>query len=397
MEDKKKICFVVQRYGKEIVGGAEALCMQYIERLKPYYEIDVATSCARDYNTWANEYEPRMERIDGVEVYRFPVAHPRRPEVLDPLTRQVYSDPNNDMLLGAAWLKEVGPYCPRMLSFIEDCRDYYDAFIFVGYHYFNSTFGMPLVPEKAVFIPTAHDEEPIKKCNYFRMLFHLPRSIVYMTDGEREFVQRWFRNGAVPGVVAGVGIETAATAGGENKAGGPAEYIVYAGRIDRTKNCDMLLDYFARFQQERGKSGLQLLLMGEALMEIPQRKDILNLGFVSEEVKRDVMRSAAAFVMPSENESLSIVTLEAMAEGTPVLVNGGSDVLRRHVEQSGAGLCFEGYDSFRDGLQTLLQKGGAAREMGEMGKAYVKQNYRWESVVERLREAIETGAGNGRP
>ena len=72
-------------------------------------------------------------------------------------------------------------------------------------------------------------------------------------------------------------------------------------------------------------------------MKIPSHSDIEFLGFVSSEEKLQLMAGATVYMMPSKNESLSIVTLEAMAQSTPVLANGGSGVLVDHIKHSGAG------------------------------------------------------------
>ena len=65
------LLFVVQRYGANVAGGAEAHCRMFAERLAARgHDVTVLTSCARDYDTWADAYPPGVERIDGVDVHR---------------------------------------------------------------------------------------------------------------------------------------------------------------------------------------------------------------------------------------------------------------------------------------------------------------------------------------
>ena len=83
---------------------------------------------------------------------------------------------------------------------------------------------------------------------------------------------------------------------------------------------------------------------------MPEHKDIEFRGFVSAEEKFRLMSGAMMFVSPSPNESFSIVTLEAMAQNTPVLASDASTVLADHIKDSGAGRVYSDYQTFTHAL-----------------------------------------------
>lgn len=389
MKDKKNICFVIQRYGKEIVGGAESLCMKYVWELKAFFNIDIVTSCAIDYDTWENYYQEGISEIDGIPVYRYASAHPRRNEIIGPLTEAVYNDPSNSLRMGKKWLKEVGPYCPGMIRHIKKQKKHYDAFIFVGYHYYNSTFGIPYVPQKAIFLPTAHDEPPLRNCNYFKYLFSLPRGFIFLSQDERDFVLRYFhlgqdRSNIVTGLWADTPGETVPGSGTVLQTYGIGKrYIIYTGRIDETKNCGQMFEGFTAYK-EKYKNDIELVLAGKANMDIPQREDIKYVGFVSEDEKMSLLMGAAAFVMPSEHESLSISTLEAMACGTPVLAYDGSLVIKTHIQDSNAGVLYSDSADYAEKLAFLINNNQTSANMGTNGRTYVGEKYNRHDIINKL-------------
>ena len=162
-------------------------------------------------------------------------------------------------------------------------------------------------------------------------------------------------------------------------------FLLYVGRMTEKKGCHILTDYFIRMK-EREPSRLQLVFIGTGEWQPPKREDIHTLGFVSEEDKFDAIKASAMMTVPSFYESLSMVLLEAMSLSVPVLCNGACQVLQGHCRRSNGGVYYQNFEEFVQGVSYLLEHGA---DMGQNGKVYVKQDYRWEVILNKLSAMID--------
>lgn len=384
---KKRIALVNQRYGLEVNGGSELYTRLIAERLAERYEVDVITTKALDYTKWENYYTCDREVINGVNVLRFDVERQRASD-FDSFNAQLFAD-NGGIQDQLTWFVKQGPYAPGAISYIKENKDNYDVFIFVTYLYFLTVFGLPEVYEKAIFIPTAH-EEPYIHLDLVKPLFNLPAAFVYLTEEEKKLVNRLFNNGSIKNDVMGTGVDVPEKLSPDSfkKKYGVEDYVVYVGRIDHGKNCPELFEHFLKYKQRRG-GNLKLVLMGKPVCEIPESEDIISLGFVSEEDKFNGIAGSKLLILPSKYESLSISVLEAMAIGVPVLVNGICDVLKGHCIKSNAGLWYDDYEDFEKTLELLTKPSPEYDEMCRNAVKYVNDNYRWDVIMDKFYRLIE--------
>lgn len=383
-----KIAFVVQRYGLEINGGAEFLCRDVAEHLSKYCDIDVITTCAIDYVTWKNEYEAGETCINGVSVKRFPVDFPRDIKRFNKCSEKVLcKDHSFDEEI--EWMKLQGPYSTELFQYIEENKNNYDYFFFFTYLYCTTFFGLPLVADKAILVPAAHDEPPIY-LSIFNDLFHKPRAIMYNTKEEKDFVIRKFQNGNIPSDIAGSGVSLSAEVENSKslKKTNEENFITYMGRIDESKGCGELFDFFQRYKKENN-SPIKLVVLGKAVMTIPPHPDIVYLGFVSENEKYDTLSNCKVLMMPSKYESLSIVLLEAWLCKKPVLVNGQCEVLKGQCIRSNGGLWYENYEEFKECLDLLLADENLRDQLGNKGRKFVDMHYSWETIEKKYLDLIE--------
>ena len=157
------------------------------------------------------------------------------------------------------------------------------------------------------------------------------------------------------------------------------QFLLYGGRIDPGKGCEELLEDFTSYKEQAGDA--DLVLMGVKLMQLPEVPWVRFAGLLSERERLEALEAATIVVVPSPYESLSLLALEAMAVGTPVLCNGHSDVLVEHCRKSNAGLWYDNRDEFVDAAKLLLADDRLRRTMGRNGKEYVKREYRWDAIL----------------
>lgn len=371
-----KIAFINQRYGLEVNGGSEYYTRLMAEHLVKYHEVEVLTTKAKDYLTWKNEYEQDTESINGVVVRRFGVKRERN------IKSFVWMDKLRNHLpckiTEQLWIKAQGPYVPELTNYIIENKENYDVFIFVTYLYYTTAMGLPVVREKAVLIPTAHDE-PYIYFRCYRNIFRSPAGIIYLTPEEKEMVERIFQNGNISNATIGVGVDMPDKVNSSEfreKYGIIGEYFIYAGRVDSSKGCGELFEYYRRYSME--ETEIQLVLIGKQCMEIPELPRMKVLGFVSEKEKYQAIAGSKALILPSHFESLSIAVLEAMKMGIPVVVNGKCEVLKGHCLRSSGGQFYTNYKEFADCLNRL--EGNNYGQMSRNAKKYVEENYAWETI-----------------
>jgi glycosyltransferase involved in cell wall biosynthesis len=385
--EQMKIAFVVQRYGLEVNGGSELECRQYAEHLALRHDVEIITTKAMDYMTWEDTYTNDVDIINGILVHRFSVDYPRNVMEFNQFTKTIYQYQSSraDELI---WMKKQGPYSTKLFQYIQDQRNHYDVFFFCTYVYCTTFFGLPFVKEKAILIPTAHDEPPIY-LRIFKDFFSLPKGIFYNTVVEKKFIENRFHNENICNNqgLGGVGVEIPENVDGAKFSQKYGDYIIYIGRVEESKGCRELFNSFMAYK-DRNRSDLKLLVIGKEVMEIPKHKDIIKLGFVSDEDKFNALVACKFLVIPSKYESLSMVLLEAMAMSKPVLVNGQCEVLKDHCTRSNAGLYYTNYYEFEETIEYLLNHGEVCEIMGYNGMKYVQENYQWDVITKRLETLI---------
>jgi glycosyltransferase involved in cell wall biosynthesis len=388
-----RIGVVVQRYGEEIVGGAELHARWIAQRLARTHQVEVLTTCAVDYLRWENRYEPGVSQVGGLAVRRFPVARLRTTEGFDELSSKVHFFDHSDDE-ERRWIEEHGPVTPGLVDHLDAHQGDYDALVFFSYRYWTTYHGLRVAPGKSILVPTAEEDGAVR-LRVFKPFFRLPAQYAFNSPEEKDLLLRMTGASDLAGEVVGVGIEDAAVVAPDEirkRLDLLGDFVVYVGRIEREKGCARLFDEFARFVQERAPH-LNLVLIGRPVLPVPQHVNITHLGVVSDAEKLSVIGAAKALVHPSAFESLSMALLEAWKMERPALVNAKCAVMRGQVQRAGGGLYYGGYEEFAETLSWLLAHPAEADAMGKSGRTYFERNYAWDVVMAKYERLLAAVAG----
>jgi len=383
-----KLAVVVQRYGDEVVGGAELHARWIAQRLAARHEVEVLTTCAVDYLTWENKYPAGSATVGGLPVRRFEVVKRRTPEGFDQLSSKVHFFEHTDEE-EALWMEEHGPVTPGLLDHLRSRGGAYDALIFFSYRYWTTYHGLRVAPRKSILVPTAEDDGAVR-LRIFKETFRRPAAYAFNSPEEKDLLQRMAGTADLPGEVVGVGIEDSAVVSAEEirkRLDVLGDFIVYVGRIEREKGCSRLFEDFLRYVRERAPH-LGLVLVGRPVLPIPVHVNLTHLGVLSDAEKLSVIGASRFLVHPSPFESLSMALLEAWKMGRPALVNAKCAVLRGQVQRAGGGLYYASYEEFAETLDWLLAHPAEADAMGRSGRAYFEAHYAWDVVMAKYERLL---------
>jgi glycosyltransferase involved in cell wall biosynthesis len=355
----RSVAIVAPRYSEELVGGAERSLRTIAQTLRAAgVAVEIFTTCARREGRWANDVPEGTGMVGGLPVHRFFLdgTNLRSPRLLDALSARAG---DFDRIV-------VGPYL------FDLTRDVARAFA-----------------DKAILLPCFHDE-PAARVPACRELFEGVAGILYHSEEERHFAQGEIGLNHPGAHLTGTHIDAETQGNAERGRAmvGSSRYVVYCGRYIAEKGLPLLLE-FARDHGAVHPNGFTFVFMGEGNVEIPRVPWAVNLGFVSESAKRDVLAGATALIQPSERESLSLVCLEAWAQGVPVIGQAGCEVFRGHIRRGAGGRTFHDAATFAAVLDELWQHPEIGVELGRRGQEYVRHHYgSADAYRDRLRKAL---------
>jgi glycosyltransferase involved in cell wall biosynthesis len=176
---------------------------------------------------------------------------------------------------------------------------------------------------------------------------------------------------------------------------GNAPFILFLGRLNIIKGPDMLLDAFCRCSQDERMKTYHLVFAGPnggMLNELRRMVDTSGVknrvhftGYIGGSEKYEAYRAADFLAIPSRQEAMSIVVLEAGITGTPVLITdqcGFDDV----AAVAGGMVVAASVEGLQKGLLSMAGDPERLEIMGQHLKEFTCEHFLWDHAANRYLE-----------
>ena len=424
-----KLAFITPRYGGEISVGAEHACRLLAEQLSLKHDVEVLTTAARDRHTWKNDYGEGADRVRGVLVRRFAVNQPHDAQALRQHAERILAAPRS-RTEELEWVRRLGPSVPGLVEHLKRQHRSYDALVFFSLIHWTTVHGIAVAPERSILFPCVR-LSPVLRFALWRDVVTSARAIGLISAAERKLLRGYLGASTTREELVGVGIDPshrqayprhqqdpADEPAGDDEAAMRADetsdheddrsdrgipfrrrhrlygpIVLYGGRIEPDNGCEEMLEYFDAYASSDGDTAL--VVMGVKMMKVPEEPYLRQAGVLPDRERMVAYEAADVTIAPGSDDPLALCVLESFAVGTPVLASARNEAAVEHCRRAGAGLYYGNRDEFVEALKALMTRSKLREQLGDAGRQYVRQYYRWDAVLgrfERLVTHIKTRA-----
>lgn len=184
---------------------------------------------------------------------------------------------------------------------------------------------------------------------------------------------------------------------------GDEPFLLFVGRLNSIKGPDLLIEAFAAIEERFPRHRLVMAGADDGLL--PRLTDLVQrhalqervrlIGHVSGQTKSAAYHAAELLVIPSRQEAMSMVVLEAGVAATPVVATDRCGL--NELARIDAGIIVAPtVDGIGGGIAAALGDLAALRAMGEKLRAHVMTSFSWDVIGARLASLFEEVVAEGR-
>jgi glycosyltransferase involved in cell wall biosynthesis len=411
-----RFAFISPRYGADVSSGAEHACRLLAQQVSERHDVEVLTTCGAHSETWKNEYAEGSDRIRGVLVRRFAVSQPHDRTAFGHLSNRLFSTPHT-RAEELEWVRRLGPWSPGLIEHLTRQHRSYDVLVFFSLWHPTTVHGLQIAPDRSVLFPYLQ-LRPALRFGLWSDVLSSVRAVGYFSAAERRLARNYLRASTHAEELVGIGIDPppqqsyprhqqdpADTLMADDETGPEASvadesylssrgvpfrrrhrlygnFALYGGRIDGGNGCEEMLEYFDSYAQTADATAL--VLMGVKMMKLSEEPYIRMAGVLPDRERMIAYEAADVTIAPASDDLLAQPLLESMAVGTPVLASAANEAAVEHCRRANGGLYYANREEFAEAMKTVMTNNRLRQTLGENGRRYVQQNYRWDSVIGRF-------------
>jgi glycosyltransferase involved in cell wall biosynthesis len=393
------------------------------------HDVEVLTTTARHPGTWKNEYTEGADRMRGVLVRRFAVTQPHDAPAFRQFTERILAAPRS-RAEEMEWVRRLGPCAPGLVEHLKRQHRSYDALVFFSLVHWTTVHGMAVAPERSILFPCLHLDATLRFALWADTIASA-RAVALLSAAERKLLHGYIGMSPAREELVGVGVdpthrqayprhqqdpadepvsdeerstqpdETADHEDDRTDRGVPfrrrhrlyGPMVLYGGRVAPDNGCEEMLEYFHSYASTDGDT--TLVLMGVKMMKVPEEPCLRQAGVLPERERMVAYEAADLTIAPDWDDPLALSTLESLAVGTPVLASARNAAAVEHCRRAGAGLYYANKDEFVETLRLLTSRTKLREQLGEAGRQYVRQYYRWDAVLGRFERLVTVVRARG--
>lgn len=408
-----RILYVIQRYAP-YVGGAELVFQENGERLADAgHAVTVYTTDAWDLERfWRSDkrrVEAESETRNQVFIERFPVEYLPFSTLAFPAIKRgmaVLAELPIKTTRPLFALARYVPYVPELDRMLDTSSERFDivhtanisldSSVYAAYR-FAKRKSIPFVITPFLHLGEKDDAKVVRYYTLPHQIEMMKRAdaVIVMTEREgKALTERGVAHDKIHRI--GAGVEPRTLTGGDG-----AQFrrqhqiatpiVAYIGTAAYDKGTTHLVEAMQKVWQTHDATlvlaGSQMSGFTEFFDALPEtvKQRVVQLGFISEQEKCDLLAACDVFAMPSRTDSFGIVYLEAWLYDKPVIgadAGGVPEVI--DANQNGFLVKFGDVEALAARLLQLLDDRTLARRMGENGRAKVLRELTWDGQHAKL-------------
>ena len=175
-----------------------------------------------------------------------------------------------------------------------------------------------------------------------------------------------------------------------------SKFLLFIGRLEERKNVVNIVNAFDVLKEQykiphelflAGKPGFGYEKIKDRIANVNCCKDVVELGYVAEEEKEELLKNAEVFIFPTLYEGFGLPILEAQSAGVPVVTSNNSSI-PEVVSDSALLVDPNNAEEIADAVYKIISDEHLKNDLIKKGRVNV-QRFSWEKCAAEIADTLK--------